>query len=288
VNLIVALAVSVVAMYLGLLLLIWRFQERVVFQPPKVASQSSARSRTVSFQTADGLDLFAHVVGEYLPGTTVLLAFHGNADIARWLIPWATDLARAANICVVLPEYRGYDGLLGAPSYDGAGHDANAALRYVRDTMGVPQQDLVYFGHSLGSAIAAELAVANPPRTLILQSPFSSANGMSRRYLLVAPSFLVTRISRVHFDTLARVRDLSRPVWVAHGTRDVIVPVRMGRAVFDAAKIKGELLVLPKAGHNDVGAIGGDVYSSWLRRAIDDQRKEIATPAAPAETRPAP
>jgi hypothetical protein len=274
-------------MYMGLLILAWRFQERIVFQPPKVPRQASTQAQTVSFRTSDGVDLFAFVVGQYSPGTTVVLAFHGNAHIARWLIPWAKSIARAGTVCVVLVEYRGYDGLLGSPTYVGAREDALAAGRYVRETMGVSSSDIVYFGHSLGSAVAAELAESEAPRTLILQSPFSSARDMSRRYVFFTPSFLMSRILRVHFDTIARVRALPRPVWVAHGSRDVIVPVRMGRAVFEAAQAKGELLILPRAGHNDVAEVGGDEYWSWLGRAIGD-RRPITAPDAPAETRSAP
>jgi uncharacterized protein len=272
VNFVVALAVSVVVIYLTLLLAVWWFQERLVFQPPRRIPFSSPQSRTVSFQAADGTDLFALVVGDYSPGATVLLAFHGNAEIARWLIPWAVEVNSATAALIILPEYRGYDGLTGKPSYIGTRHDALAALQYIRSMFGVPQDDVVYFGHSLGSAIAAELAALHVPRSLILQSPFSSANEMSRRYLFAAPAFLLTRISRVHFDTVARVKELSCPVSVAHGERDMIVPARMGHAVFDAARVKGELLILPSAGHNNVAEAGGEEYWRWLTHAIDLKR----------------
>jgi uncharacterized protein len=285
---IVALAVGVTVMYLGLLLLLWRFQERLVFQPPKVSSQTLAVGRTVSFTSTDGIELFAHVVGEYAPGTPVVLAFHGNADMARWLVPWAGQLSSVTRLCVVIPEYRGYDGLAGQPSYLGTSRDAQAALRYVREVMAVPSHDVVYFGHSLGSAVAAELAAIEPPRSLIVQSPFSSANDMSRRYFFSAPSFVLGRISRIHFDTIARVKSLSSPVWVAHGKRDVIVPVRMGRAVFEAAAVKGELLILLKAGHNDVAEVGADEYVDWFARAVGDPRARRVTPDAPTGIRSAP
>ncbi|MEO9036403.1 MAG: alpha/beta hydrolase [Gemmatimonadaceae bacterium] len=288
VNLITAVALCVVAGYLGVLVLIWLFQERVVFQPPGVPPQLVTQAKKIPYRTDDGVDLFAYVVGECLSGTTVLLAFHGNADLAAWLVPWAQDVARSADVCVVLPEYRGYDGLRGPPTYDGSRHDANAALKYVRDSLGASRDNLVYFGHSLGSAVAAELAASDPPRSLILQSPFSSANDMSRRYLFVAPSFVLSRISRVHYNTVARVAALSAPVWVAHGEQDVIVPVSMGRAVFAAAREKGELLVLRNAGHNDVERAGGAEYAAWLRRAIGPSEARDATADAPARTRSEP
>ena len=69
------------------------------------------------------------------------------------------------------------------------------------------------------------------------------------------------------------MRSLRCPVWVAHGTRDVVIPVRMGREVFNSAAVKGELLIVDGAGHNDVPEVGGDAYWRWLEAAalFDDR-----------------
>jgi fermentation-respiration switch protein FrsA (DUF1100 family) len=76
-------------------------------------------------------------------------------------------------------------------------------------------------------------------------------------------------ISRIHFDTVARVAELDTPVWVAHGERDLIIPTRMGRRVFEAARSKGELLLVPRAGHNDVPDTGGEAYWAWMAKALE-------------------
>ena len=57
-------------------------------------------------------------------------------------------------------------------------------------------------------------------------------------------------------------------MWVAHGDRDLVIPVRMGREVFAAARHPGELLIVPGAGHNDVAEVGGEAYWGWLTRAL--------------------
>jgi fermentation-respiration switch protein FrsA (DUF1100 family) len=75
-------------------------------------------------------------------------------------------------------------------------------------------------------------------------------------------------VSRVHFDTLALVRTLDCPVWVAHGDRDTVVPVRMGREVYEAARRKGELLIVPGGAHSDLPDVGGHRYWTWLSTAI--------------------
>jgi len=265
---------AAVALYLLLLGLLWMQQERIVFQPPLVLrGMFSTRTvgeptRQVSYRAEDGTELFAYLVGDRDHAERVLVAFHGNADLARNLIPWAEVVARVANVAVFLPEIRGYDGLSGRPTYVAAALDARAAREFVISQLGVPSDRVAYFGHSLGSAIAAELASEKPPTALLLQSPFSSARAMARRMVLPGLTMFWPIVSRVHYDTIQRVRDLAVPVWVAHGLRDHVVPVEMGKEVYDAATVKGELLLVAGAGHNDVAERAPTEYWNWLRTAL--------------------
>ncbi len=264
VTLLFSVVAALLTLYFTLLVLLWHFQERIVFQPPRVSeadqSATPAAARQVRYQAADGADLFAWVVGEAASAETVVLAFHGNAELARSFVSWAEMVAQDSNACVVLAEYRGYDGLDGPPTYLGSSLDALAALAYVRDELQAPASRTVYFGRSLGTAVAAELAAKVMPRALVLEAPFTSARQLSRRYLVPDISAIWRLISRVRFDTAARVESLDAPVWVAHGDRDVVIPVRMGRAVFNVARRQGELLVVSGAGHNDLVERGGDVF----------------------------
>jgi fermentation-respiration switch protein FrsA (DUF1100 family) len=170
---------------------------------------------------------------------------------------------------VFLPEYRGYGGIPGRPTYASASADSRGALDWARREY--PAARIVLFGHSLGSAIATELAEAMAPATpasLVLQSPFTSAQAMAARMLVPPIPGLWSLISRVHYDTRRIVASLDAPVWVSHGTRDVVIPIRMGRAVFAAARRPGELLVVDRAGHNDVADVGGADYWRWLTAAV--------------------
>jgi uncharacterized protein len=263
-----------VVIYLALLGLLWLHQERIVFQPPPsraafpLRSSDSDRVRQVSYRAEDDTPLFGFVVGDADRADQLLIAFHGNADLARLLVAWAQTVARVGNVAVLLPELRGYDGLPGRPTYVSAARDARAARRFIADVLNVPDDRVAYFGHSLGSAIAAELAAESRPSSLILQSPFSSARAMARRMALPGLSLFWPIVSRVHYDTEERVRAITTPVSVAHGVRDMIVPVRMGRAVYEAAKEKGELLLVPDAGHNDIAERAPVDYWNWIRAAL--------------------
>ena len=284
----VVVAASLALLYFGLVALLWHFQEHVVFQPPTFPGFSDVSGRKVEYRTEDGVDLFGYVVGDCRATAPVVLAFHGNADLARWLVPWAAQLVRETGACVLIPEYRGYDGLGGAPTYVGSSFDARAALSFARECLNASSHQLVYFGHSLGSAIAAELAVSVSPTALVLQAPFSSARAMSRRLAVPWVTAFWRFISRVHFDTIACVAGLEAPVWVSHGDADRVIPVSMGREVFSAAQVRGELLIVSGADHNNVEEMGGRAYWRWLSRAVLGQQTDRPNLAARGETQSAP
>lgn len=269
--LLVPLALVVgVTVFAAVMLLLWRHQERVVFQPPRPAPppKPGSAAQILRYEADDGQQLHAYLVGPPDSGAPLVIAFHGNADLAEWLLPWARELHVRTGAAVLLPEYRGYGGLQGPPSYPGTQLDARAALRVAQLQLGVPSSRLVLFGHSLGSAVAAELAADAPPAALALQSPFTSARAMASRMLFPAAPFLWTRLSRVHFDTCARLADLETSVFVAHGDRDRVIPIAMGRRVYAAARVRGQLLVVPGAGHNDVPDVGQQAYWEWLAAAV--------------------
>lgn len=257
----------VAALLLGAIALLWSSQERILFQPPRFDG-NPAVSDCVNYQASDGQNLKGFVIGDPRTATSTLLCFHGNADLAIWQLNWARSVEQRTGSAVMVAEYRGYMSLGGKPTYATSALDARAAYDYLRTTYGIEEGRLAFFGHSLGSAVAAELALAHRPRALVLQSPFSSARAMAR-VIVVPPISIVWRaISRIHFDTVAIVSTLDVPIAVAHGKRDRIVPFQMGMEVYNAARIKGPLLVVDGAGHGDVAQVAGEKYWEWISAAL--------------------
>jgi fermentation-respiration switch protein FrsA (DUF1100 family) len=268
----VSAAVVIVALVLGALALVWRKQERILFQPPRLVDVPPVTGR-VSYEAVDGQPLAGFLIGDPQNAPGVLICFHGNADLAIWQLDWARAVEHRTGYAVFLAEYRGYMSLGGSPTYASTKLDSRAAYDHVRVGFGVDRQRVAFFGHSLGSAVATELAEIHPPSALLLQAPFSSARAMAR--LIVSPPVVLVwrAISRIHFDTEQTVAALDVPVSVAHGKQDRIVPFRMGISVFEAAKKKGQLLVVDGAGHNDVADLGGEEYWEWMRSALPRPQK---------------
>ena len=267
-RLVLSALIVVVGLYLVVLLAAWRLQERIVWQPPRLAQYPDAGVRRLDYASDDGQPLFAYLVGDTARARGLLITYHGNADLAAWVVPWAAEVERSTGWAVLVPEYRGYGGLEGSPDYFSSQRDARATYKLAREQLGVDASHIALHGHSLGSAIAAELAAEHAPAVLILEAPFTSARDMARGMLTpVTPLWRI--IARVHFDTRAKVAKLDVPTWVVHGERDGVIPVSMGRAVHAAARTPGELLLVRGAGHNDLRDVAGDAYWVWLRRALD-------------------
>lgn len=262
-------ALLIASLVAVLIALAWIYQERIAFQPPRGPWPDAPDGLRVDYDAEDGQHLFAYVIGNRSAPNGLVISFHGNADLAVWQIEWAEELVRRTGVTVMLAEYRGYMGLSGRAGYSESQMDAEAAYRFAVDTLRVSPRRIALFGHSMGSAIATELAARHPPAALILQSPFTSALDMAGRMTgYRVPKRLWRLISRLHYDTDALVARIYAPVSVAHGGEDRLIPPEMGERIYARAMVKAEWLLLPRAAHNDLVVRGGEAYWSWLEKAL--------------------
>lgn len=272
-NFILGIAAIVLVLAVAFVGLVSVFQERIAFQPQGPPYPDADTSLRVDYSATDGQPLIGYLISRPDSIQGLLLVFHGNADMAVLQIDWAEEVAARTGMAVMVAEYRGYAGLPGKPSYGASQLDAEAAYIYARDHLGIPAKRIAFFGHSLGSAVAAELALRHRPFALVLQSPFTSARDMARILVGRRPSeFTWNLVSRIHFNTIDVVRQLDVPVSVAHGAQDRLIPLDMGREVFSAASVKGQWLIVPDASHNDVAMRGGAAYWRWLASSLSLSR----------------
>lgn len=257
------------------------FQERLVFAPPPVPATQGRGATRVDFASSPDQPLFAFVVSPtYTDSATAhrfIFVLHGNADLADSWIEWGQEVSARTGWSVFIPEYRGYGGLPGYPTGDGVLQDSRAALRYLGATYGARPNDVVFYAHSLGTALASQLADESGARALILEAPMTSVLAVGERSFGPPISWFLPLVSRIDLAPIAHVPRVRAPVWVAFGDRDAVVPPSMPRAVYAAAAHRGQLLVVSGAGHNDVAARGGDSYRRWLYAAL----QQAAEPSSP-------
>ena len=156
---------------------------------------------------------------------------------------------------VLLVDYRGYGGNPGTPSESGFAADSRAALAYLVGRSDVDASRLVYFGESLGAAVAVGLAVEHPPAALILRSPFTSMADAGQYHYPFLP---VRLLLQDRFPSIDRIHRIRSPLLVIAGERDRIVPIQQSRRLYEAASDPKTLVVVPEADHNDYELLAGD------------------------------
>jgi uncharacterized protein len=261
VGMVLVVVAAVVAATVGLL---WVFQRRLIYLPsgsvPPAASVL-AGAEDVTFETADGLRLG----GWFVPGAggrgPAVLVCNGNGGNRAMRAALAAALARM-GLAVLLFDYRGYGGNPGSPTEEGLAADARAAAGYLAGRPEVDPDRLVYFGESLGAAVALRLATERPPAALVLRSPFASLAEVGRVHYPMLP---VSWLLRDRFDAAALAGRLDAPLLVVAGGRDGIVPVGHSRRLYAAAPQPKRLVVLDGADHNDLELLAGPRLLEELR-----------------------
>jgi fermentation-respiration switch protein FrsA (DUF1100 family) len=197
-------------------------------------------------RTADGLRLHAWYTGRPRAPATLVWSHGNGGNIATRAAVLLALAARGLNVLAY--DYRGYGRSAGRPSEAGVYLDAQAAYDSARQR-GVPAAHIIALGESLGGAVSVQLARARPCAGVVLVSTFTNIRDVARHHY--GPlAFLVS----ASFDALARIRDLSVPILVAHGDRDEIVPFTLGQQLFAAAKPPKRFLTIAGAHHNDIFA----------------------------------
>ena len=267
--------VALVALLALLLLvaIVWSQQRRLIYFPfgavPDPGAVGLESATAVSFPTADGLTLNGWLVSRTDRPDFTLIVFNGNAGNRAFRAPLAEALARA-NLAVLLFDYRGFGGNPGSPTEAGLKHDARAARAYVIGRPDVDPQRIVYFGESLGTAVAADLAVDHPPAALILRSPFTSLTDVGRHHYAFLP---VRWLLRDRYETIERIASVNTPLLIIGGDSDRIVPIEQTRRLYEAARHPKSLLVVGGADHNDDSLLAGREIISGVLQFLRDLRK---------------
>lgn len=245
--------------FLGACVVFWSAQNNYIFEPEPVLQTSPER---VGLK-ADELYIHSGTGSEsgemfswWIPASTIdaptMLYLHGNDKN----VGYVRDLGYAREIHglgynVLMFDYRGYGKSSGGkPSEVKVYEDAESAWNYLINQRGIPPHRIFIYGHSLGGAIAIDLAVHHPDAAgLIVESSFTNMPDEARA---AGFGFMPTNLL-IHerFDSLSKIPKLKIPLLIIHGTWDKTVPYSMGQKLFDAAPQPKTIALIEGGRHED-------------------------------------
>lgn len=199
------------------------------------------------------------------PNAKTVLILHGNASNVEDTLHQTFHLLEAGLAALII-DYRGYGLSSGPfPNEKRVYEDAAAAWHYLTETRGIAPASIIIFGHSIGGAIAIDLATRQPQAAgLIVQATFTSMGDMMDHvgYSRLFPKWLLHQ----HFASAVKIREVQMPVLLIHGLEDETVPFRMSQHLYeDIVAAPKVLWLVPEAGHNDIINTASEEYTQRLR-----------------------
>lgn len=249
------------------------------FHPEEGAQVSTdafgAPIEEVWLTAGDGVRLHAYFIPSDKSDLAVLM-FHGNAGNASHRLPDAVGLWEL-GVSVLLLDYRGYGLSEGKPSEEGVYLDARAAMAYMVGDRGFPERRIAIYGRSLGTAVAVDLARGRKLSGVILVAPMSTGKDVVEKSGL---GWLAIGVGEP-FDSMSKIDEIEAPLLIFHGPDDEVIPIDLGRKLFDAATVEKEFVVVDGAGHNDLVGFAPGLYYEKIRAFLEKAKERVSSSSSP-------
>ena len=187
----------------------------------------------------------------------VLLYLHG----ARWNVAGSSGRIRRMQelgFSVLAIDYRGFgQSSAGLPSEATASEDARAAWDWLAQQQ--PGKPRYIFGHSLGGAIAIDLARQVPDEQgTMVEGTFTSIPDVvsTFKWGWLPVSGLITQ----RFESVRKVAEIGSPLLVVHGSQDSLIQPALGRKLFEAAQEPKQFVLVEGGSHHNTNSVGQPAY----------------------------
>lgn len=246
------------------------FAREQLYAPPlgpiTTPEWDGAEPERISVTTEDGLRL----AGLYWPATNgnkdIILVLHGRRDNAGRMAGYVQRIA-ASGRGVLVASYRGFNDNPGSPTEAGLIEDAQAFFQFARERAG-NTGDVYVFGHSLGGAVAIQLAARETLAGVVTLGTFSDLGE-------AAPYFSEIFIPDNWASTLALSR-VEEPILFIHGADDTFVEPANSRRLYAATCSLAALGIITAVRHRPNIRLIEPLLVGWIDALENDQAGEIS------------
>jgi fermentation-respiration switch protein FrsA (DUF1100 family) len=258
--------ISIVVTILALAIFVRWVEPRIAFFPFPGESETprdfGLAYEPLTIETRDGERLRGWMIPAAAPRARIVY-FHGNGgNLSNWSPILAGIVRRGCSVLAF--DYRGYGLSTGRPTERGLYRDVEAVVTYPWPHA-QQQGPLIYWGRSLGAAMAACAATLRKPDGVIIEAGFADARSAVRGSpVLAALSVFAT----YRFPAATFVNAAGVPVLQLHGDRDSVIPIEVGRGLSVRMNVPNEFMVIAGGDHNDAVAPDPEAYWSAIDRFI--------------------
>jgi fermentation-respiration switch protein FrsA (DUF1100 family) len=272
--------------YIGVIIVLSAMENWMLYHPIPASedwvdpSVYNLKVEDVELHTADGTRLhawwcpIANATNKNPAGA--LLYCHGNAGNLSHRAYAISSWQQALHLPVLIFDYPGYGKSAGKPGEKQCYAAGDAAYDWLTQTQGVPGDQIVIYGGSLGGGVAVDLGSRRPHRAMILAKTFTSIPDVGQS---IYPWLPVRWVMRNRFDNLAKIGQCRQPVFMAHGTADGLVPFSLAKKLYEAANEPKRFFILEGRDHND--ALPQEMFHE-LRMFLENQKTPVVVNSKPS------
>lgn len=230
-------------------------QEKMLFHPVAIARNHAftfsqpSRELNIPFDSSTNISVVQFPATDRpadSPAKGVVLYFHGNAGNIEDCAVRAADFT-SKGYEIWFWDYPGFGKSTGKISESILYRNGLVFYKLARSRW-QPDQIIIY-GNSLGTGLAAQLASVRDCRRLILQSPYYSMTSLGRRYLFLYP---VDMMLHYHIPTYSFLSAVAAPVTIFHGEKDATIPYSNSSRLKPLLKSGDEFVTIPDGGHDNL------------------------------------
>lgn len=249
VKIILYLLIIIPAILVGLGIGLYFLQEHLIFYPEKLSNnyrfKFDSPFEELSYTTNDGETINA-LLFKAKESKGIVYYHHGNTgNLESWGLKAIDFIARGYDLLVY--DYRGYGKSTGKIKNEKMLY-SDASMIYKKLLYDYKEKDIIIYGTSLGTGIAAKLAHKNHPKLLILETPYCNFYDVAKFHYPYLPTSV---LMHYQFKTDKILANVKSPVYLFHGTDDETVPYNSSERLVKLSE-NITLFTIPNGSHNNL------------------------------------